>query len=85
MNADVEFGAAQGGDADTIALCGYLDGALGLAARLQKVTQPFGGKLALGQTGAGGTGGEKIVRREVTEPRPVEIAVSTNAVIERRS
>src|SRR6202051_609013 len=84
-NADIEFGAAQSGDADTIALGGYLDGALGLAARLQAVTQPLGGKLALGQTGAGGTGGEEILRGEVAEPRPVEIAVFSNPVIERLS
>src|SRR6202051_3062003 len=84
-NADIEFGAAQGGDADTIALGGYLDGALGLAAKLQAVTQPLGGKLALGQTGAGGTGGEEILRGEVAEPSPVEIAGFSNPVIERRS
>ena len=45
----------------------------------------MGGKLALGQTGAGGTGGEEILRGEVAEPRPVEIAVFSNPVIERRS
>jgi hypothetical protein len=32
---EIEFGAAQGADTDTIALSGYLDGALGLAARFQ--------------------------------------------------
>src|ERR1700686_2722824 len=84
-NADIEFGAAQGGDADTVALGGYLDGALSLAARLQAVTQPLGGKLALGQTGAGGKGREETRRGEVAEPRPVEIAGFTNPVIERRS
>ena len=62
-----------------------LDGALGLAAWLQVVAQPLGGKPALGQTGAGGTGGEEILRGEVAEARPVEIASLSNAVIERRS
>jgi hypothetical protein len=45
----------------------------------------LGGKLALGQTGAGGTGGEEIIRGEVAEPGPVEIAVFSNPVVERRS
>jgi hypothetical protein len=82
---NIEFGAAQGGDADTIALGGYLDGALGRAARLQVVAQPLGGKLALGQTGAGGTGGEEILLGEVAEARPMEIASFSDPVIERRS
>jgi hypothetical protein len=50
---EIEFGAAQGADTDTVALSGYLDGALGLAARFQIVAQPLGGKLTLGQTSAG--------------------------------
>ena len=52
---------------------------------MQAVAQPLGGKLALGQTGAGGTGGEEILRGEVAEPCPVEIAVFSNPVIERWS
>jgi hypothetical protein len=52
---------------------------------LQAVTQPLGGKLALGQTGAGGTGGEEILLGEVAEPSPVEVAGFSNPVIERRS
>jgi hypothetical protein len=40
----------------------------------------LGGKLALGQTGAGGTGGEEILRGEVAQARPVEIAVFSDSV-----
>jgi hypothetical protein len=47
--------------------------------------QPVGGKLALGQTCTGGTGGEEILRGEVAEARPVEIAGFSDPVIERRS
>ena len=36
---EIEFGAAQGSDTDTIAVSGYLDGAQGLAARFQIVAQ----------------------------------------------
>ena len=52
---------------------------------MQAVAQPLGGKLALGQTGAGGTGGEEILLGEVAEPGPVEIAGFSDPVIERRS
>jgi hypothetical protein len=43
------------------------------------------GKLALGQTGAGGTGGEEILRGEVAEAGPVEVTVFSDLLIERRS
>ena len=60
-NAQIEFGAAQGGDANAITLGGDLCCALRLASILQMVTQPFTGKLALRKACAGRAVGQHVL------------------------